>query len=143
MLSPDQCWHATHSDANNDSLVFMVSHLEDTVLFANEPEADAQKEMLDRAEPVAAEVFNVPHHGADTSILPFLQAVHEGLAVISVGQPNPYGHPDPHLLQELRSTGPTILRTDRCGDITVTFQQSGLLVRTGRCHTLLLQSNRT
>jgi len=143
VLSPDQCWHGTHSDANNDSLVFMVSHLEDTVLFANEPEADAQKEMLDRAEPVAAEVFNVPHHGADTSILPFLQAVHEGLAVISVGQPNPYGHPDPHLLQELRSTGPTILRTDRCGDITVTFQQSGLLVRTGRCHTLLLQSNRT
>jgi competence protein ComEC len=140
VLSPDQCWQGTHSDANNDSLVVMVSHLEDTVLFANEPEADAQKEMLDRGEPVAAEVLNVPHHGADTSILPFLQAVHDRLAVISVGQPNPYGHPDPHLLQELRSTGPTILRTDRCGDVTVAFQEAGLLAQSGRCRTVLLQS---
>jgi competence protein ComEC len=140
ILSPDQCWHGTHSDANNDSIVILLTHLEDTVLFANEPEADAQQEMLDIHRPLTAEVLNVPHHGADTSILPFLQAVHERLAVISVGQPNPYGHPDPHLLGELRSTGPTIVRTDRCGDLTVAFETAGLAVRSGRCPPLLLQS---
>jgi competence protein ComEC len=139
-LSPDRCWNGTHSDANNDSLVILLTHLEDSVLFANEPEADAQQAMLDGHVPLDAEVLNVPHHGADTSILPFLQAVHERLAVISVGQPNPYGHPDPHLLQELRSTDPTILRTDQCGDVTVTFEGRGLAVRTGRCRSLLLKS---
>jgi competence protein ComEC len=140
VLSPDRCWHGTHSDANNDSIVILLTYLEDTVLFANEPEADAQQEMLDRREPLTAEVLNVPHHGADTSILPFLQAVHEDLAIISVGQPNPYGHPDPHLLEELRRTGPTVVRTDRCGDITVTFQEAGLAVHSARCRPLLLQS---
>jgi len=140
ILSPDRCWSGTHSDPNNDSLVILLTYLEDSVLFANEPEADAQQSMLDRHVPLAAEVLNVPHHGADTSILPFLQAVHERLAVISVGQPNPYGHPDPHLLEELRSTGPTTVRTDRCGDITVTFRETGLAVRTDRCRSLLLQS---
>ena len=139
-LSPDRCWHGTNSDPNNDSLVILLAHREDTVLFANEPEADAQKAMLENGEPVAAPVLNVPHHGADTSWLPFLQAVHERLAVISVGQPNPYGHPDPHLLRELRSTGPATVRTDRCGDVTVAFEARGLSVDTQRCRSLLLQS---
>ena len=140
-LSPDRCWHGTNSDPNNDSLVILLTYREDSVLFANEPEMDAQKAMLENHEPLTAQVLNVPHHGADTSWLPFLQAVHEEVAVISVGQPNSYGHPTPHLLHELRTTGPAILRTDRCGDVTVAFSSAGLAVDTERCPGLLLQSS--
>jgi competence protein ComEC len=140
VLGPVECFDGSHSDANNDSLVILLTYGRDTVLFANEPESDAQQALLQANAPVEAEVLNVPHHGADTSWLPFLQAVHERLAVISVGQPNPYGHPDPHLLAELRSTGPAILRTDRCGDVSITFEDRGIRARSARCRELLLES---
>jgi competence protein ComEC len=139
VLSPDRCWQGTNSDPNNDSIVVLLSYLEDTVLFANEPEAAAQQAMLDAHQPLTAEVLNVPHHGAGTSILPFFQAVHEQLAVVSVG-PNTYGHPVPQTLDELRQTGARVMRTDHSGDIEVEFSSAGILVRAGSGRELLLQS---
>jgi competence protein ComEC len=131
VLSPDRCWNGTNSDPNNDSLVLLVTYREDTVLLANEPEADAQQVMLDAHQPLNAMVLNVPHHGADTSILPFFQAVHEQVAVVSVG-PNNYGHPVPQTLDWLRSTGARVFRTDRSGDVVVRFTSPGIVVDTGR-----------
>jgi competence protein ComEC len=139
VLSPDRCWQGTNSDPNNDSIVILLSYLEDTILFANEPEASAQQAMLDAREPLTAEVLNVPHHGAGTSIQPFLQSVHARLAVVSVG-PNTYGHPVPATLEELRQTGARVMRTDRAGDVVVSFGADGLSVRTGSGGELLLQS---
>ena len=138
VLSPDRCWHETNSDPNNDSLVLLLTYREDTVLFANEPEADAQQAMLDNHEPVTAEVLNVPHHGAGTSILPFFQAVHEEVAVVSVG-PNSYGHPVPETLEELRDTGARVYRTDRSGDVTIRFESPGIRVDTGTGRRFLFQ----
>jgi competence protein ComEC len=135
VLSPDRCWHDTNSDANNDSIVFLLSYRGDTVLFANEPEAESQQAMLDARRSVAAEVLNVPHHGAATSIEPFFQAVHETVAVVSVG-PNSYGHPVPSTLEALRDTGARVFRTDRSGDVIITFEPPGIVVRTGRGRTV-------
>ncbi|MDP9341041.1 MAG: DNA internalization-related competence protein ComEC/Rec2 [Actinomycetota bacterium] len=139
ILNPDRCWHGSNSDPNNDSIVILLSYLEDTVLFSNEPEAAAQQAMLDAHEPLTAEVLNVPHHGAGTSILPFFQAVHEQLAVVSVG-PNTYGHPVPQTLDELRQSGARVMRTDHSGDVEVSFTEAGILVHAGRGRALLLQS---
>jgi competence protein ComEC len=50
------------------------------------------------------------------------------LAVVSVGQPNDFGHPVPEVLDELEATGAEVLRTDLLGDVTVTFAPEGLLV---------------
>jgi competence protein ComEC len=88
--------------------------------------------MLDEHEPLHAEVLNVPHHGANTSLAEFFQAVDAGISVISVGQPNPYGHPTPETLAELRATGTDIWRTDQHGDVTVTFGSQGIVVRSDR-----------
>jgi len=134
VLSPDRCWEGTNSDANNDSLVLLLCYGEDRVLFANEPEASAQQVLLDDHQPIMAEVLNVPHHGAGTSIAPFLDAVQETVAVVSVG-PNDYGHPVPWVLDELRRTGARVFRTDRSGDVTVTFADPGLVVRTAHGRT--------
>jgi competence protein ComEC len=111
--------------------VLLVTDGEDCVLFSNEPEADAQQVLLDDHVPITAAVVNVPHHGAGTSIAPFLDAVHATVAVISVG-PNTYGHPVPWVVNELRRSGARVFRTDRSGDVTVTFGPRGLLVLTGR-----------
>jgi competence protein ComEC len=71
-----------------------------------------------------ADVLKVPHHGAATSLPEFFEAVDPQLAVVSVG-PNPYGHPVAGILDELRSTGAEVFRTDRAGDITIEFGSGG------------------
>jgi competence protein ComEC len=124
VLSPDRCWRGTNSDANNDSLVLLVRGGDGRVLFANEPEVAAQQAMLDAGLPITAPVLNVPHHGAATSIRPFLQAVHAVVAVVSVG-PNSYGHPAPSTIRALRAAGARVFRTDLDGDVTVTFEPGG------------------
>jgi competence protein ComEC len=106
----------------------MLEYREDRVLFATEPEVQAQQDMLDAEEDLHAELLKVPHHGAATSIPTFFEAVDPDLAVVSVG-PNDYGHPVPRVLDELRATGAGVLRTDQEGDITVTFGPQGLLVQ--------------
>ena len=80
--------------------------------------------MLDRHQPIVAPVLNVPHHGAGTSIAPFLQAVHAVVAVVSVG-PNTYGHPAPATIRALQASGARVFRTDRYGDVTVRFEPGG------------------
>jgi DNA internalization-related competence protein ComEC/Rec2 len=127
ILSPDRCWTGTESDTNNDAIVFRASIGEDSFLFATEPEEPAQQVLLDEAVDLTADVLKVPHHGAATSIRPFFDAVHPAVAIVSVG-PNTYGHPVPEVLGWIRATGATVLRTDRAGTVTVSFEDHRVLV---------------
>jgi competence protein ComEC len=53
--------------------------------------------------------------------------VHAGLAVISVGRNNDYGHPSPVTVAELARLGMTIGRTDLDGDVCVAPVRGGSL----------------
>jgi competence protein ComEC len=128
VLAPRACAQGTDSDANNDSIVLRVSLGEDTVLFTGDAEEPSQQAILDAGAPISADVLKVPHHGGDTSLPDFLRRVGARVAVVSVGDPNDYGHPVPSVLAELRAAGSTVLRTDRLGDIVVTFSSQGLLL---------------
>jgi len=128
VLGPPGCASGTASDANNDSLVLRVSLGDDVVLFPGDAEAPAQQWLLDEQIPLAADVLKVPHHGGDTSVDGFFDAVDADLAVVSVGQPNDYGHPVPAVLETIAATGARLLRTDRLGDVVVTFAPQGLLI---------------
>ncbi len=128
VLAPEACAEGTASDPNNDSLVLRISLGEDVVLFPGDAEVPSQEAMLEAGAPIAADVLKVPHHGGDTSSEVFLRAVHAEVAVVSVGQPNPYGHPVPSVLATLREAGAAVLRTDRLGDVVVRFSPQGLLV---------------
>ena len=125
VLAPAGCWSATASDPNNDSLVLRVRIGDDVVLFPGDAEQPSQEEMLQAGTPIRADVLKVPHHGGDTSVAAFLQVVRASVAVVSVGQPNDYGHPVPEVLQTLRDAGSTVLRTDELGDVIVTFGSQG------------------
>ena len=127
ILSPATCYAGTDSDANNDAIVFLLTYREDTVLFATEPEEPAQQAMLDAGRAPRADVLKVPHHGAATSVPAFFDAVDADVAIVSVG-PNPYGHPVASVLADIRSTGARVLRTDRLGDLTLTFDGPSLRV---------------
>ena len=62
----------------------------------------------------------------------FIDALDPHIAVISVGQPNPYGHPNPDALAELDGVGAQIWRTDQRGTITISFTGQGPVVASER-----------
>jgi competence protein ComEC len=121
VLAPSSCWSGTDSDTNNDSLVLLASVGQDTVLLTGDVEIPAQEALVEAGVSLEADVLKVPHHGGATLIPAFFDAVDPGIAVVSTGQPNPYGHPTPEALGWLRATGARIVRTDLVGDVVVTF----------------------
>ncbi len=58
----------------------------------------------------------------------FLRAVGGQVAVISVGDDNPYGHPSPELISALEGSGALVARTDTDGAVAVVEGPDGLRV---------------
>ncbi len=132
VLGPDRCWDGSHSDPNNDSVVLLMQAAGHTLLLTGCAEREAQQVMLDAGTVPNVDVLRVPHHGGDTSLPEFIQALDPEIAVVSVGQPNPYGHPDPDALAVLYGVGAQVWRTDEHGTITVAFDGQGLVVASER-----------
>jgi competence protein ComEC len=132
VLSPPGCFTGTESDPNNDSLVLRLHRGDASILFTGDAEEPAQAELLAGAtERLQATVLKVPHQGGATSLYEFFAVIHADLAVVSVG-PNTYGHPVPDVLAELAHNGMRVVRTDRLGDITVVFDDGGLMLEPAR-----------
>jgi DNA internalization-related competence protein ComEC/Rec2 len=121
VLAPSACWFDTDSDPNNDSIVLLAGVGGDTVLLTGDAEIPAQEALLASGVPLLADVLKVPHHGGATSVPGFFTAIGAAIAVVSAGQPNPYGHPTAEALGWLRDAGARIVRTDLTGDVVLTF----------------------
>ncbi|HSR70135.1 MAG TPA: ComEC/Rec2 family competence protein [Acidobacteriota bacterium] len=88
------------SDANNRSLVLLLSHGQCSILLTGDVESAAERAIRHLLEPVT--VLKVAHHGsAGSTSSPFLRAVGPHLALISAGRSNRFGHPSPSLLARL------------------------------------------
>jgi competence protein ComEC len=110
------------SAKNNDSLVLHLRYGERGMMLPGDAEKQAESSILSDNNETAlrADVLKVGHHGSKNSTTPeFLAVVHPSVAVISAGEDNPYGHPNPELLARLTAAGVTILRTDRDGAVHV------------------------
>ena len=60
----------------------------------------------------------------------FVNAARPALAVISVGQDSPHGHPHAEVLARWRDSGALVLTTGASGTITVSTDGEGLKVET-------------
>jgi competence protein ComEC len=66
------------------------------------------------------EVLKVAHHGsADEGLGSLLGRLRPEVAVVEVGEGNPYGHPDPRTIAALVHRVPRVYRTDRDGEVRV------------------------
>jgi len=116
---------------NNDSLVLRLKYKGVTYLLVGDIERPVERELLMRSDSLHADFLKVGHHGSKTSTTPgFLEAVAPGVAVISAGADNPYGHPSQAVLDEFRGRGTRLLRTDRDGATTVSTDGTTIHVRT-------------
>jgi competence protein ComEC len=107
---------------NDDSLVLRLHYRDRNILLPGDAEKQAEHAILDEnsADALRADVLKVGHHGGKNSTtLEFLAAVQPRVAIISVGEKNSYGHPNPELLERLRAAGLQTLRTDRDGAVRV------------------------
>lgn len=126
VLGPDAC---AVDSPNDDSIVLLLEAPQGSVLLPGDAEVPAQLDLLEDRDPVAATVLKVPHHGSVTSEPAFFEAVRARLAVVSVGE-NDYGHPAPETLEGLKALGARVVRTDRAGDVVLTFEGRRVSVST-------------
>ncbi len=106
---------APGADPNQLSLVLRVRWRHFSMLLAADAEAEAVP-----LDPGPVDVLKVAHHGsADAGLASLLERARPGLAVISVGEDNPHGHPTASTLSTLAALAVPALRTDRDGEITI------------------------
>ena len=109
------------TDANNCSIILMITYGETKFLFTGDAEREAEQTVLNSGADLSATVLKVGHHGSENSTTyPFLREIMPKYAVISVGEDNSYGHPTENTLSRLRDADVKVFRTDMQGDIYCT-----------------------
>ncbi|HEU5063244.1 MAG TPA: ComEC/Rec2 family competence protein [Solirubrobacterales bacterium] len=111
-------------DPNGLALVMEARWRDFTMLLAADAEAEAVP-----LDPGPVDVLKVAHHGSeDAGLGALLERTRPQLAVISVGDDNPYGHPTAATLATLESQGIPTLRTDLEGTIEIEAERGSIRV---------------
>jgi competence protein ComEC len=119
MLSPDlELASSADASTNTRSLAMRISMERCRVLLMGDADELAESRMLQQGGITPSLLLKVAHHGANTSTSEaFLDAALPQYAVISVGEDNRFGHPDPDVLDRLVQAGCRVYRTDQVGAI--------------------------
>ncbi len=108
---------ASSLDSNHFSLVMLYQETNFKALLTG----DASSLVLNRLpkwQIIKTNLLKVPHHGSKNGLNEqFLRLADPQVAVISVGENNPYGHPASETLALLQALKTKIRRTDTEGDI--------------------------
>ena len=118
VLWPGQPIESEGSAANNASVVLVMNVSGVSMLLTGDVEPEAQRALFETGVP-DVDVLKVPHHGSPHQEAAFLEASNSEVALVSAGEDNNYGHPDPELLASLVSSGTVVGRTDRQGSVAV------------------------
>lgn len=118
----------SRTKANDASCVLRVSADDTRLLLPGDIESRTELRLAREArEALRADVIVVPHHGSRTSSTRrFVAAVAPGLAVITSGYRNRFGHPRPEVVARYEAIGATIARSDRDGAVAFDATPSGL-----------------
>jgi competence protein ComEC len=107
-------------DPNTNSVVLRISCGMVDFLMTGDLCGEGEEALVRGGYPLDAEVLKVAHHGSSSSTSPaFLTRVRPEMAVISVGDDNPYGHPHEETMDLLKNRGVSVYRTDLDGTIVV------------------------
>ncbi len=126
VLAPEQ--GAVPADTNAASLVMNVTLGQSRVLLLGDTGYDQQRALVDAGVDLSAEVVKVAHHGSRDQDHRLPAKVGAGVALVSVGAGNGYGHPAADTLGALSRVGTRVLRTDFYGSIALTPVATGFEV---------------
>ena len=127
VLAPQDADDSVRSgDVNDASVVVRVVFGNASFLLTGDMVTEGERLLLRSGQILDSDVLKVAHHGSKTSSSPsFLGAVSPDVAVISAGQDNRFGHPDPEVVERLEGLMPVsrIFKTFERG--TITFETDG------------------
>ncbi len=110
------------ADPNQLALVLLARWHDFAMLLSADAEAEAVP--LDLGP---LDVLKLAHHGSeDAGLAALLERAAPRLAVISVGEDNPYGHPTAATLGTLAAHGIRTLRTDLGGDVVIEVNRGSI-----------------
>jgi len=124
---------ATDNRKTNDASIVLLGEFEGRrFLLTGDAEDDVDPILLGRGLP-SVDMLKVAHHGSATASSDVLLAtLRPGVAVVSVGAGNPYGHPSPATMARLRAHSGEVFRTDQNGTVEVTLNAAGVTFRADR-----------
>ncbi|WP_173923896.1 ComEC/Rec2 family competence protein [Agromyces sp. Marseille-P2726] len=111
---------------NDASVVLEVDAADYRMLLLGDLGEEAQARLLRSTEVQRADLVKVAHHGSADQSARLYHQVGAAVGIIGVGRDNGYGHPTERLLDLLRSSGTTALRTDRSGTAVLTAEGDGV-----------------
>jgi competence protein ComEC len=129
---PATLFKGTSADVDNNGAVLRLSWGEVSFLFTADIREEAEFELIGQRASLKSTVLKVAHHGSKTSTTSqFLATVDPEVAVISVGEDNPFGHPSPEVTERLtdRLGEDNVYRTDEDGTIEFITDGEGLWLR--------------
>mgnify|MGYP006285609629 CR=1 FL=1 len=118
LLSPEG---KDYENLNNYSLVTKINFQDTSFLLTGDIEKKVEYDLINSNAPLEADLLQIPHHGSDSSSSNlFLYKVKPKYGVISVGQDNPFNHPNSRIINRLEKHGINIYRTDQQNTIIAT-----------------------
>ena len=104
---------------NDNSIVLRLQLGQRSVLLVGDAEGRQEARLVgSQGAALRSDLLKVGHHGSATSSTPvFLDHVQPGVAVVSCGARNRFGHPHAAALQRLHARGAQVLRTDEVGSV--------------------------
>jgi competence protein ComEC len=115
--------------SNDDSLVLRLADNQMRFLLPGDIQNKVEDKLVKDRAPLAADFLKVPHHGSKTSSTElFLAAVAPRVAVVSVGDANPFGHPAANVVERYEHFGVRLFRTDRDGAVTALTDGRNIVV---------------
>ncbi len=103
---------------NDCSIAIRMEYGNNSFLFTGDCEEAAEEDLIESGVRLDADLFKLGHHGSDTANTEeFLDVVTPKYCVVSCGEGNSYGHPHAEVLNNLRSRGIKLFRTDEQGTV--------------------------
>lgn len=133
VMHPYEGFYSNSEKGGNElSLVLRISGEKgSSLLLTADIEAEAEEDALHLSRWLKSNAIKISHHGSRySSSEAFLNAVSPGIAIISVGKDNPFGHPHEEVIERLERYKIRIYRTDRDGAIKLVEGKSGFIVKT-------------
>lgn len=117
VLWPESTYNQAVLEDPNDGSVVMLLTYGDTSMLLTGDAGIAEENSWDVGD---IDILKVGHHGSDTSTSQeLLDRIKPEVGIISVGQPNDYGHPSSFVVDRLIRAGVKVFRTDLDGSIKV------------------------
>jgi beta-lactamase superfamily II metal-dependent hydrolase len=120
---------------NANSIAMRLDYGDFSMLLPGDAEEQTEHRLLTKDVNLNASVLKIAHHGSKyATSQEFVDRVKPGVAIISCGEWNRYGHPSQVVLDRLRAANVKLYRTDLQGEITITTKgkENDYVVKTAK-----------